>query len=1212
MLDTKYGMKYSMPHTVVHIVDNSAFAGELPVTIVDDPSLLATIVVTGAPMGEDNRIININRSDVLNVAYGMRDLTSADIEKYGQSVTYPLALLAQDVPIKFMRITPSDATYAFSCLLIQWRWDDIEHKMHVRYKTTSGTDDKGLPNMILSNFKNVKKLNEALVRANKKDEVILDDGKPWTQRVFMTMISAGRGSEYNKFCYAINPTNQPKRPANAKYNFITINTQNDQTYESFYASLINQNNGSRTDAIDSVNVAVSKRVQGSSILVPTVNELAVKELYASYSSYLKQMISAGIDPEGSTVRWAEDVSKLLNINIFDPIYGRYIYNGDTDVYLPYFQVDMYNLDIPELPETQRVSAYVPAENLSTYRDNPTVLNAKINSLTYGINRDADLSADKKDSIHVGDVYLSTSSNSGISLVTSINQYTGSITTIPITQVYPYNGETVDRTGETGIYQIKAVVTVDELDSDSKIAAEVKSLIDKRKIIPETVADDPSTYVPDYVAVIVNNASTANATTGLNIFTFAKVEYSYNNPDWTVTATPISDKAIMYQMLKYPDTAVGSLAISSNTATPEGQFFNSPGATVIAMSVDGVEAGTVYVNGYYKDPSTGLIADKYIINTDKPFVVGTLPNYAPVTSDMVGVSYDLSIYADNGQQGSNVTWTVDGGTAATMTGIEAGDFITIADINTLYHATSTSAVDVYVYTAAGDPPTSIRCAYANDDMVTPGSVNSNGVYRLVASEPADFNPTGFYKLVVTDQAATFVSGTDGEAWAANTWYTSIGSASVTATIDIAESDITVSSDMTNPTVIQRYVIAGTQGSLYRYAQDPTSIPNNYYSDSYGINPNSELGGINIEYGYTGFFDDEISSVEYKWRYSKLLVDAYKGENGFDPRIKSPVRVPAKFLFDGATNTVVGQTLLPYMTYNVIDIINASTIFTDDEKEACVLDASIYKNLKYEDIDVKQAMYDLMEYRCYYGMPEDKRPIGPGFGLSLHLDSGVVDGNTAQLVNQSFAKRFDNPNASWDIGGFVSTADGIAYTYTKRLVDNMFNHIRNTSINVPFTGQVSAIGINEYSSYFPDIDVVDWDDREALYKSGGNAWIVDINGNLKRSSQRTLNRASDTSDLIQESNMRTLSQLCYLLQNKIENYLFAYNDDGVLKTLKDECDNMFSNWIGDLVTTLDITFKRDLNPTDGGEIVVCYVKVTFRGLILRVPIIVDVQRRANVES
>ena len=95
------------------------------------------------------------------------------------------------------------------------------------------------------------------------------------------------------------------------------------------------------------------------------------------------------------------------------------------------------------------------------------------------------------------------------------------------------------------------------------------------------------------------------------------------------------------------------------------------------------------------------------------------------------------------------------------------------------------------------------------------------------------------------------------------------------------------------------------------------------------------------------------------------------------------------------------------------------------------------------------------------------------------------------------------------------------------------------------------------------------------------------------------------------MRTLSQLTYLLQNKIDSYLLEYNDDGVLQTLKDEVDNMFSNWVGNLVQDLEIYFKRDINPEDGGEIVVCYVNVTFRGLILRVPIIVNVQRRTTSE-
>ena len=255
-----------------------------------------------------------------------------------------------------------------------------------------------------------------------------------------------------------------------------------------------------------------------------------------------------------------------------------------------------------------------------------------------------------------------------------------------------------------------------------------------------------------------------------------------------------------------------------------------------------------------------------------------------------------------------------------------------------------------------------------------------------------------------------------------------------------------------------------------------------------------------------------------------------------------------------------------------------------------------------------MYDLMIYRCYQGIPEDKRPIGPGSGLSLHLDGGVTDADTSLLINTSFTKRFTNPNASWDIGGWVDSNTGTSFTYVKRIVDKLIAHCKSYTVNKPFVGKYSIIKKDEYISYFPDIDSTDWEKRELLYTSGGNAWIPYINGNLSRRSQRSLIRDSDTSDFVQESNMRTLSQFCYLLQNKIDEYLLEYDDDGVLKTLSDEVNNMFSSWKGRMVDSLDITFEKNIN-TDGGEIIVCIANVTFRGLILRVPIIVNVNRRSS---
>ena len=108
MIETKFGLKYPFPHTLVHIVDNSSYTGDLPVVVADEPSMYGTIVVTGSPIGEDRRVIDITRSDVLRVAFGMDAVGTGDIRKYGQTITYPMALINQGGPVKLLRVTPDD------------------------------------------------------------------------------------------------------------------------------------------------------------------------------------------------------------------------------------------------------------------------------------------------------------------------------------------------------------------------------------------------------------------------------------------------------------------------------------------------------------------------------------------------------------------------------------------------------------------------------------------------------------------------------------------------------------------------------------------------------------------------------------------------------------------------------------------------------------------------------------------------------------------------------------------------------------------------------------------------------------------------------------------------------------------------------------------------------------------------------------------------
>lgn len=1201
MLETKYGLKYSMPHSVVHIVDNSMYTGDLPKIVTDDPSLFSTIIVSGAPMGTDNEIIPINRSDVLNVAYGLGNLSSGDIKKFGQSVTYPSSILSQDAPIKFMRVTPDEATYAFSCLLIQWRWDGST--MHVRFKTTSGNGNNGLPpGIVHSSFKNPARLNSILVRMFAEDSVPDETGGTWKQRVFMTSIAAGRGKVYDFYNYAINQTQQSKRPANVRYLFATIDTRTDQVVERFYASLVNQNNGNRTDAIETVNVQVGKRVKGSSIIIPTINELAVSELYKDYMAKVKEMIDADILPTGSdSMKWVNDVYKTMSINIFDPIYGRYIYNGDTDVKLPYFQVDMFDLDIPQLDTANKITvALSSSADISAYLNNPTALNAVLDSKTYGIKN-------QNDAFHVGDLFITNTATKALTMITSINQYTGAITSIPISQVYSNKEANPPKKA-----MFTAFTSVDSTPTKDNIIAAVNDLIRRRKLVPTvestTSAGGTEVYVynPDFV--LVEDKSTIDPNNKLTKFVIAKI--AYENKETTSTSDPVPDpasseiyssKSVIYSLLVYPSTKITSFATSEND-----EYYASPGATYVNLT-----SGKVYVNGYngYHDNDAGSRDE--VNGSATPFFVGNCPTSFAVVNNIMDTSYDLLIYKDSDSgEGANISWSIAGGTGVPDTGnnYKVGDVVTLtgtgipADVKFSVKSvvSGTSAQTISVNFVSGSTSTT---------EIVAGEYNTHmdDIYEEKSSSDV-YAPNVYY--VKNGDTYELLESADAPAdWnsATGKYFTKRSPSGLKIKVNATDIRTNIPSSA-SPTIIKRYVVAGTQGSRYRYQMDPTDIPSDYYSASYGINPNSELGGIPIENGYAGFFDDDISEIEFKWRYSALLVRAYKGQ--IDARIKSTVRCPAKYLFDGGTNTIVGQTILPYMVYKPVDIINASTIYTDDEKEAILLNNDLISNIKeFEDIDVKQAMYDLMVYRCYQGIPEDKRPEGPGAGLSLHLDSGVTDANTSLMVNQSFSKRFDNPNASWDIGGWVSSDDGIAYTYTKAIADNMFAHLKRFTVNKPFTGKYTNISPEKYISFFPDIDERDWEERELLYNSGGNAWIMDVNGNLQRKSQRTLYREGNTSDLIQENNMRTLSQLTYLLQNKIDSYLLEYNDDGVLKTLKDDVDAMFSNWVGNLVQKLDITFQRDINPLDGGEIVVCYCDVTFRGLVLRVPIIVNVQRRTD---
>lgn len=1061
MIETKYGLKYHFPHSMVHIIDNSMYTGEQPVIEAVDPSLYATMVVSAMPYGEDGVFQNITRSDVLNVAWGNGMITTSDIKKYGQQITYPMSLISQNAPVRMLRVTPEGSKYAFSCIVAQWYVDDSAgtKNLKIRFLVRDGKSEEISNISNIERYKNTDRLYNKLcdiynvTSATVSDEKTFisydQDAFPCTnQALLICNIGAGRGRNYNVIANTISQTNQSKNPPNVLYTFASFDTITDLETERFSAPLVDINNN-RIDKVPCVNDQIGNRLKGSSLTKQYVNDACVAGVYTAWRGILTDILeNSGSVLSESEKDYIRQVYNGTNVNTFDILFGKFIATGSEDLELPRYEIIMVNPDIPMLDEGYRVEG-----SGSTVDEATAELSAKINGTATDDFATTSLVGIKSgESVNIGDIYFV---GNVANLVTGINQYSGGITSVAVNLFRKYTEPDTLVTGEgiETVGQLLGIYSTTALNADD---------------IPTALASKGDilfgTYDPES-----NNTVTLH---------YRKADTGAADLDYK----PID----LYK----------SLVLNSNGKTNANSYAN----------IIGIDSG---------DSTTTTATSTY----------GARFKIGGTWIDLTGDGDDPVVYV-NGNKYVPPTDPTDPTT-------ETEDPIKV-QVNKQVYSRMPSAVDV--------------------------------ITNLVGSE---------YDVILTD------------------------------------------SNDNNAKSIYRFMITGTQGSVFSFAKENKTIPSDYYdttSDGEYLYSSAdylaENGGVKLNGGSTGFFDEYedglISTEVFKWLYAKLLVSAYRGQ--IDARITSPNRVNAKYLFDGGHNTLVGITILPYMTYTLSDVAQASTMYTEDEKTAILIDPSILEDPRIspsDDIDVKTAMYDLMIERVYQRIPEDKRPEGPGYGLSLHLDAGVCDAQTALLINSTFAKKFDNANASWDIGGF--TQNNITYTWTKRIVDNLFRHMTTYSVNKPYANDYTAF--TDYQSFFPDIDTYDWEYRELMYNTGGNVWIPDINGIITRRSQRTLSKeVTGTSDLIQESNMRTLSQFCDILQRKIDNSLMEYDDDGVIKTLEDNCNVTFSPWIGNLVKDLEIKFKKDIN-IDGGDILICNVRLVFRGLVLRVPILVNVQRRTN---
>lgn len=399
-----------------------------------------------------------------------------------------------------------------------------------------------------------------------------------------------------------------------------------------------------------------------------------------------------------------------------------------------------------------------------------------------------------------------------------------------------------------------------------------------------------------------------------------------------------------------------------------------------------------------------------------------------------------------------------------------------------------------------------------------------------------------------------------------------------------------------------------------------------ADQYdGINLSQAVGHL-FSGGHDGDFQEITvggetrtpTDAEMKLLLSREYVKAFRGTK--DRKILSPARVNLDFLFDANYNLTSDESLK--IDSNTSALYNGSTVLTDKDSQTLAILGGQGFALDFADLNVKKAMYDLNEFRNRNGMTVNTEP---GAGCSLYLDCNLTGlkniGINYELMDIiKMMEEFDGRATSIDLGFYEiydpTSRKRIKVTAAYMLAKHLIPHIMLHGLNKPFTysyAQLRAIqkdrslivsGEMIRDTFRPDIDLIDWDVKEQLYKARINYWITTDEGRtVQRAVQNT--RQRDASALLEENNVRVLNTLKKGLEKACRGYMYEWNEPTVRKGYTEAQMEVYRPWIGTMVQDLEIKFEA--NEWEQERMIMhCYCIVKFRDIVKRIILEINIQR------
>ena len=341
--------KFQHPHVESYVYDNTRYE-DIPATEVDDS--IKYIAVYRSGKGIDNTFVKMTNQKQFVDTFG-----KTNYDKYGQPIMMPYAVLGTgNASVNCMRVMPSDATRANSCVLVYYR--KATREIEVTGGDEGATEAVPVFQVMFRQVSYGPELDPATNRFAKDDHGKIkdagfaseediaakfaadaavaeatDEGEDWKCLPLMYFASVGRGESGNKLKWRVtNNYEYEKDYEQNMYSFEILSTEDGTSKIATYVGGLVTAQVSNASTL--INDVINDYTRGSYPVDVYVYEENVEAIYDAYATFLDELASDPSNPLEVEIPELKEFNLLFGKNVASEVEYEYfqVVTADDTVY----------------------------------------------------------------------------------------------------------------------------------------------------------------------------------------------------------------------------------------------------------------------------------------------------------------------------------------------------------------------------------------------------------------------------------------------------------------------------------------------------------------------------------------------------------------------------------------------------------------------------------------------------------------------------------------------------------------------------------------------------------------------------------------------------------------------------------------------------------------------------------------------------------------